>query len=114
MLNDHVDVVDVDVVGPVGADLGLVDLGQDDLGEARQLGLVPGGVAEAAEAVGVGGRDQDENNVDGLGDALCDEAGDTGCIEEGRVIYMMVVVGVDTEAQELLGDDVEGVAPTGL
>ena len=27
---------------------------------------------------------------------------------------MMVVVGVDSQAQELLGDDVEGIAPTGL
>ena len=26
----------------------------------------------------------------------------------------MVVVGVDTQAQELLGDDVEGIAPSGL
>ena len=86
MLDHHVDVVDVDVVGPMCADLGLVDLGQDDLGEARQLGLVPGSVAKAAEAVGVGGRDQDENDVDGLGDAFCHEAGDTGGIEERGVI----------------------------
>ena len=27
---------------------------------------------------------------------------------------MMVVVSVDTQAQELLGDDVEGIAPSGL
>ena len=26
----------------------------------------------------------------------------------------MVVVGVDAQAQELLGDDVEGIAPSGL
>ena len=42
MLDDHVDVVDVDVVGPMGADLGLVDLGQDDLGEAANLALSQG------------------------------------------------------------------------
>ena len=50
----------------------------------------------------------------GSGDAFCHEAGDTGGIEEGGVIYMMVVVSVDTQAQELLGDNIEGVAPTGL
>ena len=50
----------------------------------------------------------------GLGDASCHEAGDTGGIEEGRVIYKMVVVGVDAQAQELLGDDVEGIAPSRL
>ena len=35
MLDDHVDVVDVDVVGTMGAYLGLIDLGEDDLGETR-------------------------------------------------------------------------------
>ena len=67
MLDESVDFRNVDIVGAVGPDLVLVDLGDDAgcvLGDAA---LVPKLGAEAAEAVIVGWGDDDEQVVNDMG-----------------------------------------------
>ena len=67
MLDDHVDVVDVDVVGPVSADLGLVDLGQDNLGELASLALSQGAYPKLQKPLASGGETRMRITSMGLG-----------------------------------------------
>ena len=67
MLDESVDFRNVDIVGAVGPDLVLVDHGDDVGCVLGDPAFVPKLGAEAAEAMIVGWRDDDEQVVDVLG-----------------------------------------------
>ena len=65
VLHELVYLRDVDVVVPVGPNLRAIDLGDDLLRASDEASLVPEVPAEAAVAVGVGGRGDDHEHVHG-------------------------------------------------
>ena len=116
MFYESIDFRNVDIVGAVGPDLILVDLGEDVgcvLGDAA---LVPKLGAEAAEAVIVWWRDHDEQVVDNMGLAGFLVEGFHGGGEEYRLeVDVTLVVGGSGDIAEIEHDgDWEGVLPAGL
>ena len=103
-LDDGVEPIDVDVVLAAGADEVLVDLGDDQLGVARQRPRQPHAGPEAAPAVAVGRRDRHEEDVGPRREAVghgvglpepdrqvLDVAGvDGGPVERRRVVVVEV------------------------
>ena len=116
MFYESVDLRDVDIVGAVGPDLVLVDLGEDVGCVFSDAALVPKLGAEAAEAVIVGWGDDYEQVVDVMGLArFLVEGFHGGGEEHGLEVDVTLVVGGSGDIAEVEHDgDWEGVLPSGL
>ena len=94
MLDEPVDFRNVDIVGAVGPDLVLVDLGEDVRCVLSDASFVPKLGTEAAEAVIVGRRDDYEQVVDDMGLAsVLVEGFHGGGEEHGLEVNVTLVVG---------------------
>ena len=116
MLDEPVDFRNVDIVGAVGPDLILVDLGEDVGCVFSDAALVPKLGTEAAETVIVGWGDDYEQVVDVMGLAgVLVEGFHGGGEEHGLEVDVTLVVGGSGDIAEIEHDgDWEGVLPAGL